>query len=181
MVIMRQMSHKRRRGDYPKLTYGQLTEILPIFTGKRLDRFSAKVDRSGGRLACHPWRGGATGSGYGIVQGSIRYQGYSFLAHRVAWALAHDAEPGDLPIHHRCGNPLCCNPAHLYRGGQCPARRYAGAHDARRGADANRATFTWAQRDEALRLRYEERLPLAAIAARIGCHRSTLSRWLGPA
>jgi len=42
---------------------------------------------------------------------------YPILTHRLAWALHHgsDPDPG-LLILHRCNNPRCCNPEHLYQG-----------------------------------------------------------------
>jgi hypothetical protein len=40
----------------------------------------------------------------------------SVAAHRVAWTIANDAEPGSLLVRHRCDNPTCCNPAHLELG-----------------------------------------------------------------
>ncbi len=36
-------------------------------------------------------------------------------AHRVAYAFAV-GDPGDLHVLHRCDNPPCCNPAHLFVG-----------------------------------------------------------------
>lgn len=47
----------------------------------------------------------------------------------------------------------------------------------RRGLDHPRATHSAEVRAEAMRLRYEERLLQAEIAARLGCCRQTVIRW----
>jgi hypothetical protein len=72
------------------------------------DRFWKKVDKSGGEDACWPWTGAKTREGYGrfcINQTQV------LLAHRVARGYL-EPTPGK-KVHHTCGNPACCNPAHL--------------------------------------------------------------------
>jgi len=80
------------------------------------------VDSSGGPDACWPWLRGHRSSGYGAVNlrtgRGVPLRG--FAASRVAWALANDRDPCSMDrtehVLHRCDNPPCCNPAHLYLG-----------------------------------------------------------------
>lgn len=61
---------------------------------------------------CWPWPGARDEHGYGRV----RYQGVEWSAHRLAWLLSKGTDPGALCVCHRCDNPPCCNPAHLFLG-----------------------------------------------------------------
>lgn len=65
---------------------------------------------------CWEWQSTKNQQGYGRFSVySDRYQEW-YSAHRLAWAWANDREPGDLIVCHRCDNPGCCNPAHLFLG-----------------------------------------------------------------
>lgn len=79
-------------------------------------RFEAKVDRSGGPDACHPWMGTCRQDGYGV----LRVEGRLEYAHRVAWRLAgHEITPEKPCVLHNCPNgdlPACCNERHLWDG-----------------------------------------------------------------
>lgn len=80
------------------------------------DRFWAKVDKNGPTMPhmqtpCWVWTG-ATDKGYG----QLGFNGKSIGAHRLAYELRHGASPGILHVLHRCDNPPCCNPDHLFLG-----------------------------------------------------------------
>jgi HNH endonuclease len=78
------------------------------------ERFWAKVDRSAGPDGCWPW----TGARFWFGHGAIKIDGRPWGAHRIAWELTNGPIPDGLQANHRCDNPPCCNPAHLFLGTQ---------------------------------------------------------------
>jgi hypothetical protein len=90
-------------------------------------RFEAKVDRSGGPDACHPWLGATNAKGYGRFRVKRDGRWTHTPAHRYAWVLAKGRIPkGVYPDHEChtkdldcpggvCPHRLCCNPRHLAR------------------------------------------------------------------
>jgi len=61
---------------------------------------------------CWPWTGPQNNKGYGQMR--VHYRQHP--VHRLAFQDATGVEPGALCVLHRCDNPPCCNPAHLFLG-----------------------------------------------------------------
>lgn len=78
----------------------------------RRPRFWENIDKSGGPSACWPWTGSKVGIGYGKASVGNR----SVRAHREAWERTHGPIPRGMVVCHRCDNPPCCNPEHLFLG-----------------------------------------------------------------
>lgn len=68
--------------------------------------------RRGADDECWPWLGHCLPKGYG----RLKVQRRRILAHRYAWELTRGPIPEGLFVLHRCDNPPCCNPAHLFLG-----------------------------------------------------------------
>lgn len=82
------------------------------------EKFWARVDRTGGKKACWPFSGGykAKGGHGQIVIGTRKSGGILIGSHRLAWTLTNGPIPDGMCVCHRCDNPPCCNPSHLFLG-----------------------------------------------------------------
>jgi len=63
--------------------------------------------------ACWPWTGAKDRDGYGVIGDEKRRQ---LRAHRIAYERINGAVPEGQNVLHRCDNPPCCNPSHLFVG-----------------------------------------------------------------
>lgn len=80
------------------------------------ERFWTKVDRSPGlgpTGECWEWRGYRRHKNYGEFRASTER---GVLAHRFAYELTYGPIPEGQAVCHRCDNPPCCKPAHLFLG-----------------------------------------------------------------
>lgn len=74
-------------------------------------RFWSFVDNPA--AGCWEWTGGTTQFGYGAFRKDGRIQ---VNAHRYAWELTYGPVPVGLYVLHRCDNPKCLRPDHLFLG-----------------------------------------------------------------
>lgn len=92
--------------------------IIPELTPQDVARFWARVDRSPGQ--------GPNGDcwiSWHHRYGTIWISGQRYGRHRVAFFIATGINPGRLDVCHKCDEPQCCNPDHLFLGTHADNRR----------------------------------------------------------
>ena len=75
------------------------------------ERLIDKLDMSGD---CWEFQGCRTDFGHGQI--SADRKNIRLRAHRVAWEIWKGPIPEGLCVLHKCDNPPCCNPEHLFLG-----------------------------------------------------------------
>ena len=93
--------------------HGDPLKVKVIRTDGTLEeRFRAKLKEISS--GCIEWRGGKTKTGYGVI--GAPKTGKNMMTHRVAWEFENGPIPDGMCVLHKCDNPSCCNPDHLFLG-----------------------------------------------------------------
>lgn len=78
---------------------------------KERERFLSRVDMKSDS-DCWLWTGRTNPDGYG----QFDCQNTAIASHRYMWSILNGEIPSDMVICHKCDNPPCCNPQHLFMG-----------------------------------------------------------------
>lgn len=109
---------------------------------KLKSRFWRKVEKT---PTCWIWVAGKFRNGRGafIIKGKTQY------AYRVAWELTYGFIPSGLEVCHKCDNPHCVNPDHLFLGThQDNMNDMVSKKRSRSGEFSPKAKLTWIQVEE---------------------------------
>lgn len=145
------------------------------------ERFWAKVKKGDG---CWEWQAAIKDTGYGVFQIGKWQASKLVKAHRYAWELTNGAIPDGLWVLHKCDNPKCVRPDHLFLGdaftnmNDCAAKGRLGSQvhpEARpRGERHWKTKFT--QKDvDSIRMRRDSGEMITALASEYGVDRHTIS------
>lgn len=139
-----------------------------------VDRFWKKVDRKS-EDECWNWIASCAGKGYGQIKPPLGFGRRNFYAHRISFTLAFGGVPDGLEVCHRCDNPKCCNPKHLFAG-----TRAINAQDM-----SIKMRSTWGVRSGTAKLTEQQvreiralidQVPQTEIASRFGVSQIQISR-----
>ena len=131
-----------------------------------LKRFRSKIHKCPN--GCHEYSDTYGGERYA----SVWLHGRLVKAHRVSWVLHHGEIPDGYYILHKCDNPACVNPNHLFIGDHADNMQDM----VQKGRNVGTIKLTPIQAAE-IKHRYRtEKITQAALAAEYDVNQSTISR-----
>jgi HNH endonuclease len=136
--------------------------------------FWAKV-KIGGEDECWPWTGYCKESGHGLTS----YKSEPIHASRKAYILTHGPISSKICVLHRCDNPPCCNPKHLYPGTRADNMiDFWSKTPADERCARGRPTTLTGEQLEQLWQRRRSGAKLAECAKEFGVHVATICRYI---
>lgn len=106
-----EIASTQNRGATSRELYDHIARNVPNMLAW-LDRHDAGRNDRG----CWLWAGAPTAQmGYGQLSVGSRSNRITIYAHRLSY-MVHRGDPGHLSVLHRCDNPMCFNPEHLFIG-----------------------------------------------------------------
>ena len=132
------------------------------------ERFWSMVKKDGPD-SCWEWQGYILRDGYG----AFHFQGKRVTASRFAWILAFGEIPQGMCVLHKCDNPACVNPRHLFLGTQKDNMHDAVLKWRKSGPHNGRTKLTWPQVD-AIRLLFKSGWSTRKLAKLFGVDHKTV-------
>ncbi len=84
---------------------------IPSLTPVEISRFWSKIKQNT-ETECWLWLCGGGPDG----RGRFWLRGKTYKAPRIAYYITTGIDPQKCMVCHKCNNPICCNPKHLYLG-----------------------------------------------------------------
>lgn len=107
------------------ITPHQINLRYDLVPQKYIDKFHSRVDINF-KSGCWLWQGGHKQSknkkNYGamgtfkLLNGKNIGGSAQVLSHRLSWVIHYGEIPIEMDVCHKCDNPNCCNPEHLFLG-----------------------------------------------------------------
>lgn len=167
-------SHKASREGKYRISHGPKgPRKMPVIPKTEEERFWEKVDIRG-EDDCWNWLAGKNKhSGHGVFK-AVRAKS----SHRYSFIINIGEIPEGMSVLHRCDNPLCVNPKHLYLGTQVDNVSDMDKRGRRRSLYGEEHGRAKVPKSEVLRIR-RDGIPYGQagdVARRLGVHISTIYR-----
>jgi predicted XRE-type DNA-binding protein len=143
-----------------------------IFDNTFTNRFWRKVDIKG-EDSCWNWLAGADKDGYGFVT----FHGITYKSTHIAYMITYGEFENGLFVCHKCDNPSCVNPKHLFlgTGNDNVKDRHSKKRDAI-GSQVGTSKLNEEQVSEIMRLYFNKEMMVKDIAEKFGINRSTITK-----